>query len=278
MAEILPFFAVPFGFAKLENCAPLNQELRTLFLARSAEGGEHANPRPLTQRNPQVFESNFGLFRSNERCLQQLKEFCWRHLIKFVCDLNGYDDAMRSRLLIYSDAWFHVTRRGGFFGLHNHPNASWSGVYCVDPGQRGSGLLTFLNPMLASSMYLDAANASLRGAFASGVRQIDLEPGQLVLFPSWVLHDVKPYEGDGERITVAFNCWFQLTDGSVLAESRVDDLRARRDLHARRAAGLELDHSQHDAVGRDRVGRLRRRVLRHAVDASVSGDEQDVER
>jgi uncharacterized protein (TIGR02466 family) len=121
---------------------------------------------------------------------------------------------MRSRLLIYSDAWFHVTRRGGFFGLHNHPNASWSGVYCVDPGQRGSGLLTFVNPLLASNMYLDAANASMRGAFASGVRQIDLEPGQLVLFPSWVLHDVKPYEGDGERITVAFNCWFQLKEAS----------------------------------------------------------------
>ena len=214
MAEILPFFAVPFGFAKLDDCGPLNQELRALFLTRSAEGGEHANPRPLTQRNPQVFESNFGLFRSTERPIQQLKEFCWRHLIKFVCDLNGYDDAMRSRLLIYSDAWFHVTRRGGFFGLHNHPNASWSGVYCVDPGQRGSGLLTFVNPMLTSTMYLDAANASMRGAFASGVRQIDLEPGQLVLFPSWVLHDVKPYDGDGERITVAFNCWFQLKDAA----------------------------------------------------------------
>jgi hypothetical protein len=46
MAEILPFFAVPFGFAKLDDCGPLNQELRALFLARSAEGGEHANPRP----------------------------------------------------------------------------------------------------------------------------------------------------------------------------------------------------------------------------------------
>jgi hypothetical protein len=183
MAEILPFFAVPFGFAKLDNCGPLNQDLRTLFLTRSAEGGEHANPRPLTQRNPQVFESNFGLFRSTERCIQQLKEFCWRHLIKLVCDVNGYDDAMRSRLLIYSDAWFHVTRRGGFFGLHNHPNASWSGVYCVDPGQRGSGLLTFVNPMLTSSMYLDAANASLRGAFASGCGRSIWSPGSWCCSP-----------------------------------------------------------------------------------------------
>ncbi|HEX4969637.1 MAG TPA: hypothetical protein VFV69_01210, partial [Steroidobacteraceae bacterium] len=112
MADILPFFAVPFGFARLDTSAALNQELRTLLLTRSEAGGEHVNPRPLTQRNSQVFESNFGLFRSQERCLQQLKEFCWRHLIKLVCDVNGYDDAMRSRLLIYSDAWFHVTRRG----------------------------------------------------------------------------------------------------------------------------------------------------------------------
>ena len=80
------------------------------------------------------------------------------------------------------------------------------------PSLRGSGLLTFVNPLLASNMYLDAANASMRGAFASGVRQVDLEAGQLVLFPSSVLHDVKPYEGDVERITVAFNCWFQLPD------------------------------------------------------------------
>ena len=39
-----------------------------------------------------------------------------------------------------------------------------------------------------------------------------LEAGQLVMFPSWVLHDVKPFEGDGERITIAFNCWFALPD------------------------------------------------------------------
>lgn len=215
MPDIAPFFAVPFGLATLDKSAALNQELRDLLLTRSAEGEKHANPRPLTQRNPQVFESNFDLFRSVEPCIQQLKEFCWHHLLQMVCELNGYDDAMRRRLLIYSDAWFHVTRRHGFFGLHNHPNASWSGVYCVDPGRhdpdkRDSGLLSFLNPTVASAMYLDAANARMSGAYAPNIRHLRLEAGQLVLFPSWVLHDVKPFEGEGERITVAFNCWFQL--------------------------------------------------------------------
>lgn len=217
MPEIVPFFAVPFGFAKLDDCAALNQELRDLFFARSAEGERHANPRPLTQRNQQVFESNFDLFRSPERCIQQLKEFCWWHVLKLVSDLNNYDQAARSRLLIYSDAWFHVTRRGGFFGLHNHANASWSGVYCVEPGRSDadkpdSGLLSFVNPAVAAAMHIDAANANIRGAFAASIRHVKLEAGQLVLFPSWVLHDVKPYEGEGERITVSFNCWFEMQE------------------------------------------------------------------
>lgn len=213
MADIIPFFAVPFAFAKLENSAELNERLRRLFIAREAEGMKHANPRPLTQRNQQVFESNFNLFRWPEPEVQALKEFCFKHLVKFICDLNGYDDAMRKRLLLYNDAWFHITRRGGFFALHNHPMASWSGVYCVSPGKhdedkRESGSLSFMNPNIAGAMYLDAANTKLSGAFAYHVRHLNLEAGQLVLFPSWVMHDVKPFQGAGERITVAFNCWF----------------------------------------------------------------------
>jgi uncharacterized protein (TIGR02466 family) len=220
MIQVQPFFAVPFGFAQLENCAQLNGQLRALCLARAGEGSKFANPRPLTQRNGQVFESEFQLFRAAESAVQQLKEFCWRNLLSLVAELNKYDEPTMRRLLIYSDSWFHVTRRGGFFGLHNHPNASWSGVYCVSAGQHDadkpdSGLLSFMNPATIGAMHTDAANANIRGAFGSGIRHVKFEPGQLVLFPSWVMHDVKPFEGDGERITIAFNCWFGLQDDTV---------------------------------------------------------------
>lgn len=217
VVQVQPFFAVPFGFAQLENCAQLNAELRALFLQREAEGAMYANPRPLTQRNRPVYESNFQLFRSPEPCIQQLKKFCWSNLLGMIGELSGYDAATMRRMLIYNDCWFHITRRGGFFGLHNHPMASWSGVYCVDPGRHDadkpdSGMTTFLNPSTISAMYQDAATASLRGPFGTGIRYIKFEPGQLVLFPSYILHDVKPFEGEGERITVAFNCWFSLKD------------------------------------------------------------------
>jgi len=217
MVQLQPFFAVPFGFAQLENCAALNAELRAFFLRRAAEGLRYANPRPLTQRNGQVFESDFQLFQVAEPAVQKLKQFCWSSLLGMIAELSKYDEPTTRRLLIYSDSWFHVTRRGGFFGLHNHPMASWSGVYCVAPGSHDSdkpdsGLLSFLNPATVGAMYMDAANARIQPPFGHGIRHVRFEPGQLVLFPSWVMHDVKPFEGEGERITVAFNCWFSLKD------------------------------------------------------------------
>ena len=213
MPDVIPFFAVPFAFARLPDCEPLNRALRELFVARAAAGPEHANPRPITQRNATTFESRFDLFRDPNEAVQRLKDFCWSEMLRMVCELNGYDTATRQKLLIYNDAWFHVARRGGFFGLHNHPNAAWSGVYCVDSGlsdadKRESGALCFVNPALSAAMHLDPGNARMSGAFAGGIRSLRMEAGQLVLFPSWVLHDVKPFEGEGERVTVAFNCWF----------------------------------------------------------------------
>jgi predicted 2-oxoglutarate/Fe(II)-dependent dioxygenase YbiX len=38
--------------------------------------------------------------------------------------------------------------------------------------------------------------------------ELKLEAGQLVIFPSYVFHEVTPFYGNDTRITVATNCWF----------------------------------------------------------------------
>jgi len=58
-------------------------------------------------------------------------------------------------------------------------------------------------------MFKDAANHRLPPLYGMGGRSFELKPGQLVLFPSWAYHEVLPFEGEGERITVAFNSWFR---------------------------------------------------------------------
>jgi uncharacterized protein (TIGR02466 family) len=215
--ELVNMFAVPFAFSRYAAHEQLNPRLRNFILA--GETSRAANPRPLTQRNTQVFESHFNLFRDPDPAVQELKTFCWDQLLALIGHLNGYDLPTLHRLQIFNDCWFHVTRRGGFFGVHNHPNASWSGVYCVDPGRHDpdrtdSGLLSFINPTITSVMHMDAGIARMRLPYANQTASISLAPGQLVLFPSWVLHDVKPFAGEGERITIAFNCWFTLPDAS----------------------------------------------------------------
>jgi uncharacterized protein (TIGR02466 family) len=214
--EIVNMFAVPFTFSTHPEQQRLNEALKR-YIFKHEKDGAGTNPRPLTQRNSALYESHFNLFRVQDPAVQELKAFCWNQLLALVARLNSYDLPTLNRLQIFNDSWFHITRRGGFFGLHNHPNASWSGVYCVDAGKNdsdkpASGVLSFVSPTLTSGMYKDAANANLQLPYANMLAQLSLVPGQLVMFPSWVLHDVKPFEGEGERITIAFNCWFTLPD------------------------------------------------------------------
>jgi uncharacterized protein (TIGR02466 family) len=218
--ELVTMFAVPFAFSRLAAHERLNAALKRFILEQEARGSVAANPRPLTQRNATVFESHFNLFRENEPAIQELKIFCWDQLLATIGMLNGYDLPTLEQIQIFNDCWFHVARRGGFFGLHNHPNASWSGVYCIDPGQhdadkKDSGLLSFVNPMIMSAMHMDAGVARMQLPYGYQIANVRLSAGQLVIFPSWVLHDVKPFEGEGERITISFNCWFTLPDAAV---------------------------------------------------------------
>jgi len=213
--DLINMFVVPFTLSRCPGHERLNAALKRFILEQEKAGA--TNPRPLTQRNPAVFESHFNLFRNVDPAVQELKAWCWNQLFSVVGHLNGYDLPTLGRLQIYNDSWFHVTRRGGFFGLHNHPNASWSGVYCVDPGKsdpdkKDSGLLSFVNPMIMSAMHMDAGVAHMKLPYGYQVANVALDAGQLIMFPSWVLHDVKPFEGAGERITIAFNCWFSLPD------------------------------------------------------------------
>lgn len=210
--KILPGFAVPFAEIELPDSAALNRELRALFLEREQAGD--AWRRPDRSRIPQreVFESRFDLFQWPEPCIARLRDMCNTALFKTVGELNGYGPAQLGELRMNVDAWFHITRAGGGFGAHNHPMASWSGVYCVDSGYEGepqSGELRFWNPAATANMFMDLAVANLQSPWGPQPRSYLLRPGQLVLFPSWLVHEVLPYQGPGERITVAFNVWFR---------------------------------------------------------------------
>jgi uncharacterized protein (TIGR02466 family) len=211
--QVVPLFAAPLVEFQHPDPAPLNAELAALFLRREAEGDKYRN-RLMTAGKQGLFESEFDLFKWPEGCVQRLKAFCFESLYAAVRQLNGYSDAQVRRLAMFDDTWFHVTRRGGYTTAHNHPMASWSGVYCVAPGEQppehpDSGVLRFLDPRAQAAMFLDPANSNLVRPFGFHIISLRLRPGQLVLFPSYLVHEVSPFMGGDVRITVAFNVWFR---------------------------------------------------------------------
>jgi uncharacterized protein (TIGR02466 family) len=209
--QVQPLFAVPFGETRLTACERLNQELEALFLQRETD--EHRNPTPSHIPQAETFESRFNLFRWPEPCVQELRHFMLDAVARMVMQTTMLKPEDIARLKFQNHTWFHISRYAGSFIAHNHPLASWSAVYCVRAGepeasQPDSGVLRFMDTRQGAGAYTDPANIALHRAYALRPLEIRLAAGQMVLFPSYVFHEVAPFYGRDTRITVATNCWF----------------------------------------------------------------------
>ncbi len=209
--RLSPLFAVPILQTRLDPCERLNRELETLFVQR--ESDEYRNPSPSHTPQAETFESRFNLFRWPESCVQELRRFMLDAVATAVIQTSSVTAEELGRLKFQNHTWFHITRYAGSFVAHNHPLASWSGVYCVRAGQAvaehpNSGVLRFFDPRQGAHAYLDPANTRLHAPFALQPLEFHLQAGDLVLFPSYLFHEVAPFYGADMRITVATNCWF----------------------------------------------------------------------
>lgn len=210
--NITSLFASPVVAVAMPESDSLNLALRDLFLRWENDTTRRRSSVPTRVIKVGVYESDFSLFHNPEAEIQTLAQFCLQYTGYVIHQLNGYSPQEMQQLRIFHHSWYHLTRHGGYTAQHNHPMASWSGVYCVDPGDRvpdkpNNGMLRFLDSRAASNMYVDPGNAHWKPPFGFGEMGYELEAGQLLLFPSYLMHEVAPYYGQRERITVAFNAW-----------------------------------------------------------------------
>ena len=108
-------------------------------------------------------------------------------------------------------AWANVNETGHANVAHYHAGAFWSGTYYVDDGGCAAdpslgGEFEMLDPRgPGPGMYAPQLKFTGDGASVGAAETIRPKPGLLILFPSWLLHQVRPYRGTGTRISVAFN-------------------------------------------------------------------------
>lgn len=208
-ASVSPLYAVPLLHARLEDHSILNAELSTLFLSLQEDGEKNRGPNRFDTQYG-IFESDFYLHQRRDPCVQTLFDFIRSTLLTFIQGINQYDDVAMSNMHLDIHSWFHITQNGGFQSSHNHSNASWSAIYCVDPGDSTSpesGAVRFQDPRIGSDMFRDPSNSNLQTPYKICPWQLTHKPGQLIAFPSYLVHEVFPYLGTRPRIVVALNAW-----------------------------------------------------------------------
>ena len=127
-----------------------------------------------------------------------------RHVRTFARELQL---DLAGRELSMTDCWVNIMPRQVVHGLHLHPLSTISGTYYVrtPPGSPG---LKFEDPRLDRFMAAPPrradAKAELRPCFT-----VPAAAGRLVLFESWLRHEVAPNPADAQRVSISFNYnWF----------------------------------------------------------------------
>ncbi|MEM9140518.1 MAG: TIGR02466 family protein, partial [Pseudomonadota bacterium] len=110
------------------------------------------------------------------------------------------------------NAWANVNRAGQGNEFHTHPGAYWSATYYVqdggipaNPGLGGEFEMADPRGVAPAMLAPHFAFATPGGQAVGASELIQPRAGMLVMFPSWLSHGVRPYEGDKVRISIALN-------------------------------------------------------------------------
>ena len=123
-----------------------------------------------------------------------------RHAKQYAKEL-GYD--LRGRKLAMTDCWVNMMAGAVTHGLHLHPLSFISGTYYVQV-PRGAAAIKFEDPRLDRLMAAPPKRDDLspRERLHYSVKP---KAGEVVLFESWLRHEVPPSFTVQERISVSFN-------------------------------------------------------------------------
>lgn len=107
------------------------------------------------------------------------------------------------RPLVADSIWINVLEPGGHHTAHIHPHSVISGTYYVDVPP-GASAIRFEDPRLAQMMAAPPRRARASRSSQSFV-SVAPKTGTLLLWESWLRHEVPPNTARTKRISVSFN-------------------------------------------------------------------------
>ena len=206
--DVRPLFATPLVVFDVPDAAALNVELRRVIKERMSS-------HPSTQKsNMGGWQSSWDMDRWGGPAAIKLLAYGRNVANRLTTDQEGtvgkgpYPGHFAVTWI--GNMWANVNRSGHGNEYHSHPGSYWSGTYYVDDGGIAAdpslgGELEFLDPRGPVPL-MNAPHLRMAGHLSAGsTERIRPQAGRLVMFPSWVFHQVRSYHGDAERISIAFN-------------------------------------------------------------------------
>ncbi|MGV3579659.1 TIGR02466 family protein [Brevundimonas sp.] len=126
--------------------------------------------------------------------------------------LSSFRDTKPEDVVWGSTMWANVSGPNAQNKLHVHSGNLWAAVFYVDlgesePGEKVGGELYFQDPRypLPTMAMAGFNTVGADGKVQTSETELTPKKGQLLLFPAWLAHGVRPYTGRRDRISIAMN-------------------------------------------------------------------------
>ena len=188
---VTPLYEASIGDEEL--LADLAYSIRTL--AEDDQGGRRWS----REHGYQGYTSYASLddLPTRDPAFADLKRLLVRHAAAFAKEL-AWD--VRPKL---DSLWVNLLKSGGHHSAHIHPHSILSGTLYIEV-PAGSGAIRFEDPRLPMMMAAPLRDENAPEPLRPFV-EVAPEAGRLLLWESWLRHEVRPGTGRGERLSISFN-------------------------------------------------------------------------
>jgi uncharacterized protein (TIGR02466 family) len=194
-------FGTPIIVVELPDAATLNAALSTTIFERekSHPGTQHSNLGG--------WQSDWEMDRWGGASAIKLLAIGRNTANRITTDRQGKPVSIAWK----ANMWANINRSGHGNEFHSHPGSFWSAVYYVDDGGIDAdpalgGELEFMDPRgPGPAMYAPQLAYGSAGLSVGANEIVRPKAGRMVMFPAWLLHQVRPYKGTQQRISIAFN-------------------------------------------------------------------------
>ena len=190
MDEVIPLFPVPF----LRAPGVLGPALVTALVAHFAGLARHDN-----NTSPRLTHTEM-LKPSDSALFIEAAALITPKLVDFGALMFGQRLGWSIK-----EMWVNVLATGGHQAMHNHANSFASGVVYLTPTHPDAQTVFMKSPGGTDFAFRNDHGGTQPSAFSADKWVSPApQPGDLVLFPSYLMHAVPPNPGE-RRISMAFN-------------------------------------------------------------------------